>query len=79
MAAPKHAAAALLWADWVLGDGQQVIAKSNRIPAVANVPGFTSPIPDGTPVYNVPDSVISDSDSWNKAYDDLLRGVPQAS
>jgi iron(III) transport system substrate-binding protein len=79
MAAPKHPAAALLWADWVLGAGQQVIAKSNRIPAVENVPGFTSPIPDGTPVYNVPDSVIKDSDSWNKAYDDLLRGVPQAS
>jgi iron(III) transport system substrate-binding protein len=79
MAAPKHPAAALLWADWVLGDGQQIIAKSNRIPAVADVPGFTSPIPDGTTVYNVPDSVISDSDTWNKAYDDLLRGVPQAS
>jgi iron(III) transport system substrate-binding protein len=79
MAQPLHPAAALLWADWVLGDGQQIIAKSNRIPAVENVPGFQNPIPQGTTVYNVPDSVISDSDTWNKAYDDLLRGVPQAS
>jgi iron(III) transport system substrate-binding protein len=79
MAEPQHPAAALLWADWVLGDGQQVIAKSNRIPAVANVPGFTSQIPDATPVYNVPAEVVADSDKWNKAYDDLLRGVPQAS
>jgi iron(III) transport system substrate-binding protein len=78
MAQPRHPAAALLWADWVLGDGQKSIAKANRIPAVNNVPGFTNPIPEGTPVYNVPDSVISHSDTWNKAYDDLLRGVPQA-
>jgi iron(III) transport system substrate-binding protein len=79
MAQPRHPAAALLWADYVLGDGQQIIAKSNRIPAVQNVPGFKNPIPDGTPVYNVPESVIQDSDMWNKAYDELLRGVPQAS
>jgi iron(III) transport system substrate-binding protein len=78
MAQPRHPAAALLWADWVLGPGQQVIAKSNRIPAVENVPGFQNPIPEGTPVYHVPSSAISDSDKWNKAWDDLLRGVPQA-
>jgi iron(III) transport system substrate-binding protein len=78
MAQPRHAAAALLWADWVLGAGQEVIAKSNRIPAVANVPGFQNPIPEGTPVYNVPSEAIADSAKWNKAWDDLLRGVPQA-
>jgi iron(III) transport system substrate-binding protein len=78
MAQPRHAAAALLWADWVLGDGQQIIAKSNRIPAVENVPGFTNPILDSTPVYNVPNDVIADSAKWNTAYDDLLRGIPQA-
>ncbi|WP_084215926.1 ABC transporter substrate-binding protein [Pseudonocardia spinosispora] len=78
MAAPRHPAAALLWADWVLGDGQRSIAGSHRIPAVENVPGFADPIPAGTQVYTVPDSVINASDKWNKAYDDLLRGVPQA-
>jgi iron(III) transport system substrate-binding protein len=79
MAEPRHPAAALLWADWVLGDGQEAIAASNRIPAAANVPGFNNPIPDGTPVYNVPDEVVADSAKWNTAYDDLLRGVPNAS
>lgn len=78
MAQPRHPAAALLWADWVLGDGQQVIAKSNRIPAVENVPGFTNPIPDSVTVYSVPGAVVGESDKWNKAYDDLLRSVPQA-
>ena len=78
MAQPRHPAAALLWADWVLGAGQQIIAKSNRISAVGNVPGFTDPIPAGTPVYEVPDQVVGDSAKWNTAYDDLLRGVPQA-
>jgi len=78
MAQPRHPAAAMLWADWVLGAGQQVIAKSHRIPAVANVPGFTDPIPQATPVYRVPDGALADSAKWNKAYDDLLRGVPQA-
>lgn len=78
MAQARHPAAALLWADWVLGPGQQLIAKSHRIPAVQNVPGYTSPIPPGAPVYSVPDQVLTDSQSWNKSYDDLLRGVPQA-
>jgi iron(III) transport system substrate-binding protein len=38
-----------------------------------------NPIPDGTPVYTVPDTVETDSDKWNSAYDGLLRGVPRAS
>jgi iron(III) transport system substrate-binding protein len=79
MAAPRHPAAALLWADWVLGPGQQVIARAHRIPAVQDVPGFTDPIPAGTPVYHVPAEVLTDSHRWSTAYDDLLRGVPQAS
>lgn len=79
MAAPRHPAAALLWADWVLGDGQRIIARSNRIPAVQDVPGFTNPITEGTPVYRMPDQVVTDSAKWNRAYDDLLRGVPRAS
>ncbi len=79
MAQPRHPAAALLWADWVLSEGQKTIADSNRIPAAENVPGYDNPIPDGTPVYSVPDTVVTDSDKWNAAYDALLRGVPQAS
>jgi iron(III) transport system substrate-binding protein len=78
MAAPRHPAAALLWADWVLGEGQRVIADARRIPAARNLPGFANPIPEGTEVYRLPDSVATDSGTWNKAYDELLRGAPQA-
>lgn len=78
MAAPRHPAAALLWTDWVLGDGQKVIAKAHRIPTVGDVPGFVSPIPPGTEVYQVPEAIVGNSDAWTKSYDALLRGVPQA-
>lgn len=77
MAQPKHPAAALLWTDWVLGPGQRVIAQSHRIPAAARVPGYVNPIPPGTAVYTVPDTITGDSATWNTRYDDLLRGVPQ--
>ncbi|HEX5496722.1 MAG TPA: extracellular solute-binding protein [Mycobacteriales bacterium] len=75
MARPRHPAAALLWTDWVLTDGQKVIAKSLRIPAETDVPGFDNPIPAGATVYNMPATVIDNSQKWNKAYDDLLRGA----
>ncbi|WP_236791037.1 ABC transporter substrate-binding protein [Amycolatopsis sp. GM8] len=78
MAQPRHPAAAMLWADWVLGPGQQVIAKSHRIPAAKQVPGFVNPVAGGTAVYQVPQSVIQASGTWTKNYDDLLRGAPQA-
>ena len=78
MAEPRHPAAALLWADWVLTEGQKVIAASNRIPAVEGVPGADSPMPADAPVYNVPGEVVADSAGWTTRYDDLLRGVPQS-
>jgi iron(III) transport system substrate-binding protein len=78
MARPRHPAAALLWTDWVLTDGQKIIADSLRIPAAKDLPGFENPIPLGTKAYDVPDAVTRDAKKWNKAYDDLLRGVPKA-
>ena len=78
MAEPRHPAAALLWTDWVLTEGQKVIADSLRIPAETDVPGFDNPIPDGVTTYNMPDTVSQDSQKWNKAYDDLLRNAPKA-
>ena|SRR5882757_2278013 len=79
MAQPRHPAAALLWADWVLGDdGQKIIAAAKRIPAARSVPGFADPIPPGTEIYQMPDTVFADSDRWSKAYDNLLRGAPKA-
>jgi iron(III) transport system substrate-binding protein len=75
----KHPAAALLWMDWVLTDGQKTIAKAFRIPAEQNVPGFTNPIPSGTETFDVPqDLLVKDSKRWSSAYDDLVRGAPKA-
>lgn len=75
----KHPAAALLWMDWVLTDGQKPIAKAFRIPAQPNVPGFTDPIPAGTETFDVPqDILVKDSKQWSDAYDDLVRAAPKA-
>ncbi|MBD0734222.1 ABC transporter substrate-binding protein [Streptomyces sp. CBMA29] len=71
----RHPAAAMLWTDWVLSDGQRLIAKSLRIPAAETVEGFTDPIPAGSTTYNVPESAEKDTAKWNAAYDALLRGV----
>ena len=78
MKEPRHPAAALLWADWVLTEGQEIIADSKRIPAAKEVPGFKDPIPAGTEVYSLDKSDTSDNQKWNSAYDALLRGVPKA-
>ncbi|MFD7444445.1 ABC transporter substrate-binding protein [Streptomyces sp. NPDC059909] len=78
MKEPRHPAAALLWTDWVLTEGQKVIADSKRIPAAKEVPGFKDPIPADTEVYSLDKSDASDNQKWNAAYDALLRGVPKA-
>jgi iron(III) transport system substrate-binding protein len=75
MAKPKHPAAALLWMDWVLDQGQQIIAKSKRIPARENVAGFKDPVPAGTLTYQISQQQLqSQNTKWENAYDALLRG-----
>jgi iron(III) transport system substrate-binding protein len=75
----KHPAAALLWMDWALTEGQKPIAEAFRIPAQPNVPGFSDPIPAGTETFDVPqDLLVKESKRWSDAYDDLVRGAPQA-
>jgi iron(III) transport system substrate-binding protein len=76
MTRPKHPAAALLWADWVLTEGQKVIADATRIPAAKSVPGYTNPIPAGTQTFDVPiDKLRTESKNWETAYDQLVRGA----
>jgi iron(III) transport system substrate-binding protein len=76
MAKPKHPAAALLWMDWVLTEGQKVIAAATRIPAAKSVPGYTSPVPPGTQTFDVPiDKIRTESKNWETAYDQLVRGA----
>lgn len=72
----RHPAAALLWVDWVLGDGQQAITRSARIPAAQGLPGVKDPLPANTPVYSLPKNTDMDGAKWSAAYDALLRGVP---
>ncbi|MGW2936394.1 ABC transporter substrate-binding protein [Streptomyces sp. NPDC055722] len=78
MARPRHPAAALLWTDWVLTEGQKIIAESLRIPAAKRVPGYKDPIPAGTTTYSLSKTAETDTKKWNTAYDALLRGVPTA-
>ena len=79
MRAAKHPAAALVWMDWMLTEGQKDIAKAFRIPAQTSVPGFTDPIPAGTETFDVPqDLLVKDSKRWSDAYDDLIRNAPKA-
>jgi iron(III) transport system substrate-binding protein len=79
MAAARHPAAATLWMDWVLTDGQKVIADATRVPAAKSVPGFEDPIPAGAVTYDVPQGAIDEGGGeWSKKYDDLIRSAPKA-
>lgn len=79
MAHPRHPAAAELWMDWQLTDGQKSIAEAQRVTARKGVPGFTDPIPDGAETYDMPqDQVTQHGTEWSKRYDDLLRNAPKA-
>jgi iron(III) transport system substrate-binding protein len=79
MAHPRHPAAATLWMDWQLTDGQKSIAEAHRVTAREDVEGFTDPIPADVEVYEMPqDEVTKNGSDWAKHYDDLLRNAPTA-
>lgn len=72
----NHPAAALLYMDWVLTEGQKTIVGSYRLPVQKNVPGEKNPVPDDIKKFQVPNKVFSHASSWSKRYDALVRGVP---
>lgn len=79
MAKPRHPAAALLWMDWQLTDGQVPIAQSFRVTSRQDIPGFTDPIPADVKVYDVPQEEVTEhANDWSKRYDDLVRNAPKA-
>lgn len=79
MAGARHPAAATLWMDWVLTDGQKVIAEATRVPAAKSVPGYEDPIPADAVTYDVPqDAIAEGGGDWSKKYDDLIRSAPKA-
>jgi iron(III) transport system substrate-binding protein len=75
LAGAKHPAAAWLFADWMLTDGQKVLVEQHLTPA-SRVTGDSSL--DGITLvgYDVK-GLAKDSELWDKRYDALLRGVPE--
>jgi iron(III) transport system substrate-binding protein len=71
----KHPAAAILFYDWILSDGQKVLVKDGLTPST-KVPGDHSL--DGITIvpYDVK-GLVADEKSWSSKYDALLRGVQQ--
>jgi iron(III) transport system substrate-binding protein len=71
----RHPAAAILFYDWLLSDGQQVLVKDGLSPST-KVPGDHSL--DGITLfpYDVA-GLTKDEKSWADKYDGLLRGVKQ--
>jgi iron(III) transport system substrate-binding protein len=71
----KHPAAAWLFYDWMLTDGQKVLVEQHLTPS-STVAGDSSL--DGITLvgYDVA-GLTKDIESWDKRYDALLRGVPE--
>jgi iron(III) transport system substrate-binding protein len=75
LAAAPHPAAAWLFYDWMLGDGQQLLVDQHLTPST-DVPGDSSLkglniVPfDG-------DTLVKNAKSWDDRYDAQLRGVQQ--
>jgi iron(III) transport system substrate-binding protein len=75
MKGARHPAAAILFYDWLLTEGQQVLVKDGLTPST-KVPGDHSL--DGLTLvpYDV-QGLLSSERSWGQKYDALLRGVQQ--
>jgi iron(III) transport system substrate-binding protein len=70
----KHPASAWLFYDWMLSDGQKILAQQHLTP-VTKVPGDTSL--DGLTLQRFPVTELShNGKQWQDRYDALLRGVP---
>ena len=73
-----HLAAATLYLNWALTDGQRLLPKQYRVPANTSV-STENPIPAGTKIYDIPlDQMTNDGARWSKAWQRLLQGAPSA-
>jgi iron(III) transport system substrate-binding protein len=75
MKGARHPAAAMLFYDWILSDGQRVLVKDGLTPSTT-VPGDRSLNGITLVPYDVA-GLVADSKSWSDKYDALLRGVQQ--
>lgn len=74
-ATAKHPAAAWLFYDWLLSDGQKLLVKLHLTPST-KVPGDHSL--DGVTLKTYPIAeLLKNQPQWDKRYDALLRGVPK--
>jgi iron(III) transport system substrate-binding protein len=71
----QHPAAAMLFYDWLLTDGQQTLVKEGLSPST-KVPGDTSLKGITLVPYDVAELVANEKE-WSDRYDALLRGVEQ--
>lgn len=76
MADAPHPAAAILFMDYYLTEGQQAIADARRTPANPDaVPGYQNPLPSGTEEIPVDlDAWVNQNEQWQQAYQNLLSG-----
>jgi iron(III) transport system substrate-binding protein len=73
-----HRAAATLYMQWSLTDGQKLFPKQYRVPANMSIT-TQNPIPAGTKIYDIPlDQMTNDSAKWSQAWQKLLQGAPSA-
>lgn len=74
MKGAKHPAAALLFADWELTEGQQILAKAFR---VGSIPVAEDPLA-GLQTVPVPEQeLLKNAKKWNDLYASILKGVQQ--
>lgn len=74
--AAQHPYAAWLFYDWILSDGQKVLVNLHLTP-VTTVPGDNSLKGITLADFDV-QTLTQDSNTWQRRYDQLLRGVPLA-
>ena len=71
----KHPASAMLFMDWLLQDGQQVILDNGLTPAV--MPDGSDPLA-GLQVLPVDvQQLIDEGNDWSARYDEVVRGGEQ--
>lgn len=69
-----HPAAALLFTDWLLTEGQQVIADEGLTPSTLS----GDPTMEGVEVLPVPiERLMAEADKWNGLYEDILKNSEQ--
>ncbi|MQA60334.1 MAG: extracellular solute-binding protein [Actinophytocola sp.] len=70
MKTAQHPAAALLFKDWMLGDGQKVLAELNMTPST----DLEGALGDTERIALDVEKVVKENEKWSKAYEELLAG-----